>query len=116
MKKFKNIAFVGDSVDTGLHWLRGLEGMRVDIGVIALLPAYMKFDRGSAFPAEEVHAKTNVRIHQLQCKRAPIAQCKSSSYMCCCGFRVPCDCSQGSTACSLREEASYAFCCSASTP
>ena len=29
-----------------LHWLTGLEGMRVDIGVIALLPAYMKVDRG----------------------------------------------------------------------
>ena len=55
-------------------------------------------------------------ITSCSARTAPIAQCKSSSYMCCCDFRVLCDCSQGSAASGQREEASYAFCCSASTP
>ena len=84
--------------------------MRVDIGVI------VKSTEVSAFPAEAVHAKTDVRNHQLQCENGSNCSVKSSSYMCCCDFRVPCDCSQGSTASGQREEASYAFCCSASTP
>ena len=36
--------------------------MRVDIGVI------VKSTEVSAFPAEAVHAKTDVRNHQLQCE------------------------------------------------
>merc|ERR1712012_738359 len=71
----------------------------------------------SAVPAEVVDVKTSVQESPVAVQATvPLAQCKSSSYMFCCDFGVPCDCSQGSTASGQCEEASYAFCCGVGTP